>query len=466
MRNQKLIEAREQRGWTQEKVAEKIGVSRITIARWEEQGIIPRLWAINQATEIFKMSAEQLGFRKFSPNVFTSRHLIQPLSTQAAEAFNADTAPALIKIGISALTLAQQLCGYSLEELLISTEQELRRLDMMAQHSKKKRTRREALEFLIELPLALMGLSAIEEEKAFLHIDEVLPSYVTAIPACWRLYFDGGIADVERVLQDYLDRLPTLAQQPSRYQRVAASCTSQAYQLSWLIALQHQDFGKAQREIKKAFYYGDIADDNHLRLSSLVRQAHISFHLKQPMQQLQLHQKALHFSSDVSPLLQGWLYVVLAESQANPLIDQQEEAKQSLSIARDVFPEHPENDPHFAYVPIDHFFFANHEVITQLHLNQPKQALERLDQVDKSVPTTVVPRRVELLNRRAATLLKLGDMDQACTCVETAGTSALQLGSHLRFSEACEIYQHMHLKWPHERKVKGLAELFQQDATI
>jgi len=294
MRNQRLIEAREQRGWTQEKAAEKIGVSRVSYARWEEQGIIPRLWAMNQASEVFKMSAEQLGFRKYSPNPSTSRHLLQPVSTHGAETNHADTGAALINIGLSALT-------------------------------------------------------------------------------------------------------------------------------------------------------------------------HICFHLKQPIQQLQLHQKALQFRSDVSPLLQSWLYIVLAESQANPVISQQEAAKQSLSVARDLFPEHPEDDPHFAYVPIDHFFFVNHEVLTQLHLNQPKQALERLDQVDKSVPTTVVPRRVELLNRRATTSLKLGDMDQACTCVEMAGTSALQLGSHLRYSEACETYQHMHLKWPHERKVKGLAELFRQD---
>jgi transcriptional regulator with XRE-family HTH domain len=463
MRNQRLIEAREQRGWTQEKAAEKIGVSRVAYARWEEQGIIPRLWAISQASEVFKMSAEQLGFRGYLPHASTSRQLVQSISAEITIADTANITPALIKVGVSALTLAQQLYGYSLEDLLINTEQELRRLDGMSQQSENKPTRREALEFLIELPLALMGLSTIEEGKAFFPMDEVLPSYVTAIPACWRLYFDGGIAEVERVLPGHLHQLLALAQQPSRHQKIAASCVSQAYQLSWLLALQHQDFGKALSDIKKAFSYGDMADNDHLRLSSLVRQAHTYFHLKRPIQQLQLHQKALHFSGDVSPLLQGWLYVVLAESQANPLIGQHEEAKQSLSIARDVFPEDPEDDPHFAYVPVGSFSFANHEVLTHLHLHQPKQALEKLDQVDKSVPTTVVPRRVELLNRRAATASQLGDMDQACSCVERAGTAALQLGSDLRYSEACEIYQHLRLKWPHERRVKAIAELFQLD---
>lgn len=76
-----------------------------------------------------------------------------------------------------------------------------------------KKTRREALEFLIELPLALMGLTAIEKRVASLHIEEVIPSYVTAIPACWRLYFDGNITEVEHVLPSYLNQLSTLALQ-------------------------------------------------------------------------------------------------------------------------------------------------------------------------------------------------------------------------------------------------------------
>jgi tetratricopeptide (TPR) repeat protein len=330
---------------------------------------------------------------------------------------------------------------------------------MTQQHPAKKRTRREALEFLIDFPLALTSLHAIEERNVPLLIEEVLPPYITALPACWRLYFDGGMTEVERVLPTYLSQLSTLAEQPSRYQQLAASSASQAYQLSWLLALQHQDFGTALTAIKQAFHYGDRAEDNHLRLASLVRQAHVFFHLKRPTQQLQLHEKAISFSSGVSPLLQGWLYVVLAESQAH--LGQESKAKQSLSLARDLFPEHPEDDPHFSYVPVDHFCFANHEVLTQLHLNQPKQAWEKLTRIEKDIPTAIVPRRVELQNRQADASLELGEMEQTCLYVELAGISALQLGSHLRYNEACQTYQQAQLKWPHERRVKALAELFQ-----
>src|SRR5437588_1801420 len=68
MRNEKLITAREERQWTQEKAAEKIGVSRVTYARWEEKGVIPHLSTISMACEAFKMTPEQLGFRKSARN--------------------------------------------------------------------------------------------------------------------------------------------------------------------------------------------------------------------------------------------------------------------------------------------------------------------------------------------------------------------------------------------------------------
>src|SRR5215469_94458 len=134
------------------------------------------------------MTPEQLGFRKYASNTSTSRHLTQPSLVLSPEIANASTAPALIRVGVSALTLAQHLYGYTIDELLLHSEQELRRLDAMAQQQPvQKRTRREALEFLISLPLALMGLNVVEDGNASLHIEEVLPSYVTAIPACWRL---------------------------------------------------------------------------------------------------------------------------------------------------------------------------------------------------------------------------------------------------------------------------------------
>ena len=118
MRNEQLIEAREQRGWTQAVAAEKSGVSRVAYARWEEQGVIPRLWAINKARDAFKMTAEQLGFKKY-PSTIPTGGLRTPASTlPSAGTARSETTPALVAVGIAALSLAQRLYGYPLEELL------------------------------------------------------------------------------------------------------------------------------------------------------------------------------------------------------------------------------------------------------------------------------------------------------------------------------------------------------------
>src|SRR5260370_35253873 len=112
MRNEKLIAAREDRGWSQALAAEKIGVSRVAYARWEEQGLIPRLWAITRAREAFNMSAEQLGFRKYPSSTSAKRSLMRASSAHFPEVADAGTTSALVRVGASALCFAQQRYGY------------------------------------------------------------------------------------------------------------------------------------------------------------------------------------------------------------------------------------------------------------------------------------------------------------------------------------------------------------------
>src|SRR5260370_1489028 len=116
-------------------------------------------------------------------------------------------------------------------------------------------------------------------------------------------------------------------------------------------------------------------------------------------------------------------------------------------------------DPHFSYVPVNHFTLANHTSLAYLHLSQPKQAWEALVQVDKMLPVAFIPKRVELSSRQAAVSFALGDLEQTCSYFEVAALSAKQLGSDLRYNEVCETYEQMQVAWSHESRVKALAEL-------
>lgn len=471
--NHKLQAARTQRMLTLGEAAGFVGVDIQTFWRWEHgtQGIRP--YALRKLCEVFGMPAEDLGFGRSAGDVDHAQHP-EEASPGEKTRVGGNTSPQemaqslgvpnvtshkLFEIGIKALSLVQKQQRWSYGELLAYIDPAIRRFFVEEQQKQDGRTisRRDAIELLASLPIALLGLDYTDSSLPV--AEEVLPFCVASIPACWKLYFTGGITEIADVLPDYIFQLSLLAQQPSKYQKVAASLVSQAYQLDWLLALQHQDFGKALSSIKQSFQYADIADDSNLRLAALVRQAHISFHLHRPMQQVLLQQKAMQYCKDVSPLLQGWLYIVSAESYAHPQIGNEHEAQRLLGLAHDTFPDRPENDPNFSYVPINQYTLANHSILTHLHLKQPTQAWNILTEIEKDIPTAVVPRRVELLSRKTATLLALGDMHQTCESFELTVLSTKELGSALRYNEACETYEQMQLKWPQERKVKALVDL-------
>jgi DNA-binding XRE family transcriptional regulator/tetratricopeptide (TPR) repeat protein len=461
MRNEKLIKAREERNWTQEDAAEKICVSRVTYARWEEQGIIPRPWAINEASKAFKMTPEQLGFRKYPSKTIISTGVTPVRSVQVSP--DAASALDMLSVGVRALALARQQYRWTFEELLSQTEREMRRLETMTQYEGQeegKISRRQIIALLMSAPAAALGLTQTEEIH-LLQEDEAVSLSAINIPLAWRLYFAGGLAEVKELLPNYLTKLSTIAQQPSQHQQHAAGLASQIHQLGYLLALQSQDFSIAQTHAKQALRYAEIAEDPNLRIASLVRQGNLFFTMKRPLQTMQKYQEAVQQGNNASPLIVGQAYIGLAEAYAR--VGQKKEAETYKGLAQDTFPEHPEEDLHFAYTHFNHFTRVNFEGLMYLHLTQPGNAWKSFTQIEKELPSTLVPQRVELLSRQALTSVELGDMEQSCTYVELAATAAKKLGSELRYNEACETYQQMQLKWPHERKVKALAELFQQE---
>src|SRR5690348_15382531 len=233
MRNEKLIAAREDRGWSQAVAAEKIGVSRVAYARWEEQGVIPRLWAINRAREAFNMSAEQLGFRKYLSGASSDRRRMQDPPKYVPEGTDA---VGMFEVAIMALLLARQQNQWTFGDLTLRVEAAIRRLDDMEHDTV---SRRQALRFLASLPLAFLGFT--QTGQSSIALEETMPLYVTGIPACWKLYYAGEWLEVERVLPTYISHLMPVAQQSTKYQESAASLLSQAHQLGSEIALQRED---------------------------------------------------------------------------------------------------------------------------------------------------------------------------------------------------------------------------------
>ena len=56
----KIIENRKKNGWSQEELAEKLGVSRQSVSKWESAQAIPDMKKILQLSEVFGVSTDYL----------------------------------------------------------------------------------------------------------------------------------------------------------------------------------------------------------------------------------------------------------------------------------------------------------------------------------------------------------------------------------------------------------------------
>jgi transcriptional regulator with XRE-family HTH domain len=59
--NTSLRELRKQRGWTQAEVAEALGVTDLTVRRWELGQTIPSAYHMKKLCDLFEKSPEELG---------------------------------------------------------------------------------------------------------------------------------------------------------------------------------------------------------------------------------------------------------------------------------------------------------------------------------------------------------------------------------------------------------------------
>ena len=55
-----LIEARKKSGFSQEKIAEKLGVSRQTISKWETGETLPDVYQAKKLSKIYNLSLDEL----------------------------------------------------------------------------------------------------------------------------------------------------------------------------------------------------------------------------------------------------------------------------------------------------------------------------------------------------------------------------------------------------------------------
>ncbi|MGB8344099.1 MAG: hypothetical protein WCD86_04400 [Ktedonobacteraceae bacterium] len=449
-----LYHERKRRGWTQSRLAQEInnldeagdlhGAATADMLRKWEKGIhIPSAFYLDRLCRLFECTADQLGFA-LAGGVQTSLAPSPALSLPFSE--TPSSAMWLMRM----ITMIDRWPPSSLKDLQVMLTQEL----AMKHADEQMISRREAVLALAALPVALFIGSRTGPP-----VEELLARYAASLTACWNLYFEGCVNEIKAYLPLYLSQLAAIAKTPSKYQKAAASLTAQAYQLDWWISLQDQDFGRALLATKEAAIYGEIANDPNILLSSRIRRANVFFHLKNPVQQWRYHEGALQYIQEVTPLLRSWAYMVVGENHA--ALHHHKDADRFIGLARDTFPDHPEEDPNSSYIPVNQYTLSKYEFFTFLRMEQPEKALQSLERIEKDIPNGFVPRRAELTNHHLMALCALGNLDAACEVFELAERAARQ--SKLRYNEVCEIYSQMCTRWPHEKRVLELEDLLRRE---
>jgi tetratricopeptide (TPR) repeat protein len=437
---------------------------------------VPQLGTLDQLCKAFGLSPEELGFEQAiaikrrtirkapsSPQSLSQPATLIPQSTQAV--MDTERTPASLSMPDHSSTsyksatydIAHRLLDYE-----ICQQQTKRSLIQMNIHQQKREgafglSRRQAIAALIGAPAAVFGVTGTAREK-LLHPEEVVALSTVNIPLTWRLYFEGGLTEVTRIIPSYLSRLSTLAEQPSPYQQKAAFLASQAYQLASLLTLQYQNYGTALTYARQAFSYGKEVQDPNLQATSLIRQAQVYLYLKRPQQRLLVYQQAMQYANHISPLLQGRIYIGLTEVHSK--LNHRREAEHFLDTAHRTFPANFEEDPNFSYTHFNLWSLTALEGLMYVNLDQPQRAWVAFEHIDITLPEETVPNRVELLVRQAGTSFALGDLEQTSIYTRRALSAAAAAGNQLRRDEVNQIYERMQMKWGHEPEVKDLAELF------
>ncbi len=363
----------------------------------------------------------------------------------------------LFTIGIMALVLHQQHHQWDVNELERRVTRSLSGVHPEMQ-IRQQMSRNGVLSFIAGMPLALYGFAEVSGQSASSLVpEEIIPLYAAGIPACWRLYYESGQAELEHVLPGYLSHLSMLANVPSKLQKNAAALLSQTHQLTALLEQGHENFGRAIEHCKQAVLYGQLAEDVNLQAMALIRLQDTYNENRRFAQSFQTLQQAESFSQEVSPLLRGRIYARLSSAYARQA--QPELALRYNDLAQDIFPSDPEKDVSFLYNHTDHFILYANQAIMYRRLNQPKAAWDTITKAGEFVSNPANPRRIDFIQYQIQATIALNNLEQSCVLFEELIGLITQFGRELDIVNTYDIYQQLSTRWSQEKRVRQLEEL-------
>lgn len=505
MANSKLIAARIQKFWTQEHLAEKVGVTFVTISRWENGVQRPQPYAVKKLCQVFETSAEELDLYYRPPGRVPKQQREQIKQLQEKQetdrpSLSFDAPQDTIKMPIifqslppesSALTNAfdratqfqatilglvsrwqQGRAAHCADlQVLLSQEFAMFEQDALQQSMGEQQplSRRQALVAIAALPYG--ALAAARLSGTAILPEEFLPQSTAAITSCWSMMQGREFAVVEQALSHCLPALTTLSQQASPYQQSAASLTVQGNLLLGLAALHQQPSPQNFRQqlffSKQAVEQAKLITDPTLHIVSLSYLGASEGDLEQFPAMLAAYEEAVRLSNHelVSPTLRRKAFIQLARAYARAGQIQQAlhyhgELKTSLSFTPAQVPVYFQDSGLFFEGLKEAQMF---EALGKQEGRKSfyKRGLKALEETESAATSLVVPERIRLeaVNQKALIALRLGYLDQFRDLFIQGVQGAKDLQSGKRRQEVIANWKEARKVWPREPRVIELADL-------
>lgn len=458
MERQRLIAARKGKHWTQEEVAEKLGIDANTYYRWEAGTQTPRDHSRRSLCNIFDMTAEALGLDGGNGSIAI---VAPPMAKEPPSFLHADLTMRLMSLAFTVYTGFQDLQ----DRLMMVLEE----FDAMT-GKEAEITRRGALQRLATLPFVTLALGEGQSITSPRSTAEVLRHCAAALTACWELSRSREHEDLTlafKAASTYFALVAPIVKDSAQYRQEAAELAAQCALLKTLLGWHLEGPQAALPYAQEAQVYAKEAKDIPLLLSVIDYSSWLYHYAHQTAQALKVSEQAMpllrKYGDAMPSRLIGGMYATLAVMQAK-----NGNAEGIATVKRATtafFTPTPGDDHRFVYMDYTPSEIVLADGMVQYSRRNYKKSLDSLGQLidfntlDLKMP---LPERshIETINLIALAELKSKDRDKehVTRCWTTAIEGAKHLQSEQRFSESLVAYEIMEGVWPGDVHIEDLRD--------
>lgn len=447
-RGKALVMARLKRRWSQRQAADKLGVSKQTLGRWEKGQSFPTPFNLEQIHQVYGLSPDTLGLLEMSPVPTLQQSPIEehPLPFQLQDP--------TIRLMRLVWQHRPQTADYA-----ILHRQMIQELESMPDSL----TRRDALRRMAILPIEMSGLSLFSTTLKAPET-EILAQCAAGVTACWYLRKGRELTLPVNVVSKYIPTLKIIAQASSTtaHRKAAADLLGQASILKSLLAKHvgesdEQAIGYAIR----ACQYAEASEHILLRISALRRLASAYNDAHQIGNAVTTAYKAKHLAEtarDVSPAVKSYIYAGLAN-----YLGQKQENQEALRMIGNAHSKFFADTPALPlWIDHNHANLLLQDGLTHYYLGLHQQAQNSFAQIATAEEGRGETARVEALLDQVLVEVQRADRQRDMEfCIDRfiqGIGGAIDIESQQRFSEAWAVYSAMCAAWPNHPRIHALRE--------